>query len=464
MPYEREFASKSSHRDIIGNPEVISFLEGCEYLTPPSDEESARISASFINPDRSEDVVSPEHAIAVDGSVFEAAQDDRLPSSRVGYVKIGGVVVSLSDFDGLRAESDERFVDPFKMAALEDDNWPLTFPMPSSNVRVRGSQSVRDSFRKVMDLHFSDEKTRFEATDPNTSLRATLFELFALRVGFDCQPGELKIPRCPTCRHPDVIVSYDRTDQDCPVCGEAVYATDCLRIWEEVDEVQSNHVALLRFMNIVEHLLPIHYMRYLMIHAPSRVSRVAFFVDGPLAIFGTAAWLHASILKFINNTNELLNSRGELSLLIVGLQKTGQVSEFFKFVDPFIPQDRLLCLDDEFRHRHVITGRDPSSNGFGAETYYGQDFLYKTPTGKLFVFGIPYSFGRKSDSGNFASEKVEVDRYDRLADTLALIDHFETDLYENAVVPIALAHRYTAISLVPGGSVLNLLTAESLSS
>lgn len=43
-----------------------------------------------------------------------------------------------------------------------------------------------------------------------------------------------------------------------------------------------------------------------------------------------------------------------------------------------------------------------------------------------------------------------------------LISHFETDLYKNAVVPIALAHRYTAISLAPGGHVLDILTKQSL--
>ena len=43
-----------------------------------------------------------------------------------------------------------------------------------------------------------------------------------------------------------------------------------------------------------------------------------------------------------------------------------------------------------------------------------------------------------------------------------MIKHFESDLYRNAVVPVALAHRYTAISLEPGGRVLDLLTKQAL--
>jgi hypothetical protein len=49
-----------------------------------------------------------------------------------------------------------------------------------------------------------------------------------------------------------------------------------------------------------------------------------------------------------------------------------------------------------------------------------------------------------------------------LAKAFSLIRYFEFDLYENAVVPIALAHRHASISLVPGGKVLDLVTRAGL--
>jgi hypothetical protein len=101
--------------------------------------------------------------------------------------------------------------------------------------------------------------------------------------------------------------------------------------------------------------------------------------------------------------------------------------------------------------------------GFGNETYYGQDFIYKTPSGRTFVFALPYPFGSKENSSLvFHQAKTETWRYTDLSRAIALINHFECDLYENAVIPIALANRYTAISLVPGGRVLDLLTREIL--
>ena len=53
---------------------------------------------------------------------------------------------------------------------------------------------------------------------------------------------------------------------------------------------------------------------------------------------------------------------------------------------------------------------------------------------------------------------------DCLAKAKRLIEDFECDLYENAIVPIALAHKYTAISLEPGAKVLDLLSQTGIKS
>jgi len=218
-----------------------------------------------------------------------------------------------------------------------------------------------------------------------------------------------------------------------------------------------------RFMNIVEHLLPIHYIRFLAEKSLRTLSNVAFFVDGPLAVFGTAAWMHGAILRFLGNVNSELHSLSLSPVLILGLQKSGQIVDHNCLIDRFIPSNRLFVIDDEYRYKWILSNREPAEDGFGAETYYGQDFIFKTPSGRTFVFALPYPFTSKADPAiDFINDKVKLENYANLNRTLALIHHFESDLYKNAVVPIALAHRYTAISLMPGGRVLDILTRSSL--
>src|SRR5690606_9152312 len=105
-----------------------------------------------------------------------------------------------------------------------------------------------------------------------------------------------------------------------------------------------------------------------------------------------------------------------------------------------ISDGRIYAVDDEFRYKYVIASREASSNGFGDETYYGQDFLFKTPSGRRFVVGLTYPIKSKRDTANFHQIKTQLDLYPNLGRALSLISRFETDLYANAVIPVALAH------------------------
>lgn len=462
MPYEGEVASKSSHFDIVKNPDVQQFLSECQYLTPPSDEECEAVAAKFTEPPDIESVKLPNFTIAIDGSNYEASIDERLPSTKLGFIKVGAILINLEQFGALRVDG---YVDPFKVAAIQNQNSALTFSIPSANIRWGGKGNVRDSFRAYLDQQFYDDKTRFDPSSPKTSLRTTLFHLASQRPG-DMYTGDttvLKIHKCPSCEKGPITVSDIPDQQYCEYCGAEVYPTDCLRLWEEVNDFQSNQTVISRLMLILEHIIPVHYIRFLLKHSPLVVAGMAFFVDGPLAVFGNAAWLHRSIMIFLDGVNRKLQKLHQEPLLIIGLQKTGQVVDHINLIDRFIPQNRLYAIDDAYRYKYILSGREAAANGFGYETYYGQDFIYKTPSGRTFVFAIPYPFPSKDlGSGDFRLIKTEWQQYPQLARAIKLIDHFESDLYENAVVPIALAHRYTAISLSPGGRVLDILTKEAM--
>jgi len=249
-------------------------------------------------------------------------------------------------------------------------------------------------------------------------------------------------------------------DQHCPHCGAQVFPTDCLRLWEEVNENQSNRGALMRFMQDLEHLMILHYVRYLYDNSLDDLAATAFFLDRPLAVYGNSAWLHLSIMRYLSEVNGTLAQHGKPRVLIIGLQKTGQVADHVGLINPYLPANRLFPIDDDYRHEYITPTKEQSDNGFGYETYYGQDFIFKTPSDRSFVFALPYPFASKK--GDFIDAKVELSNYPDLGRALRLIKHFESDLYENAVVPIALAHRHTAISLAPGGQVLDLLTQDAL--
>lgn len=455
MPYENQFGSKTAHGEIVTNPDVQTFLKKCTPIQVPSDDENGSLVKCFTAPPDYENASLPKHVIASDGSFYVSSIDDRLPSIKAAYLKFSTILIEMSEFNGLQ-DSQTKLIDPFKVAALRRNRDALSVVLPLSNLKLEEDNGVRETFRRQTEEFLSSKATRFRADDANTSLLSTLAELALLRPDDGQRTGMIKIHKCPQkdCEQENIYIDPMKENQVCPSCERRLYISDCLRIWEAVNDFSPSQEPVTRFMSYIEHLIPVHYLRFLRDFSPERLNDVAVFIDGPLAVFGNAAWLHRSIMQFMHGLN-----KDKRNPIVIGLQKSGYVTEYMNMIQKLIPDNRLFSITDEFRYKYL--GTEPSANGFGSETYYGHDFAFKTPSGKLFVFALPYPYSSKAID-DFAMLKANIENYPSLTRALKLITEVETDLYKNALAPIALAHRYTAISLRPGGRVLDLLGRASI--
>lgn len=456
MPYSREKASKGGHSDLVKNPEVAEFLSGCNYMTQPNESQAKEIADSYLPTEPGPGLL--DMVVASDASPYTKPVNGYFPSTQVGYVKASLVLVKVEDFDGLYSPN-SRFVDPFKVAAVHRNADAFSFVLPGSNIRYGDAPSVKEGFRRAVWDQLSDDKTRFSQNDEFT-VRGTLLAL---------QNGEATLKKCPVCgeAHPDgarfdkFVFTKGTEVQSCPDCQSLVYLTDTLRIHEQVLDFGDCTSAITRFMNAVEHLLVATFVRMLAHEQPRTLSNMGFIIDGPLAIFGQPASLSFSLVKMYDKINRELADRDLLPPVIIGLQKDGQVMEHARSIEPFLKENSFRVVDDEYRNRHISSVNNAN---FGTETYFGQDFIFKSGPGRVFCVGIPYPFPSKSGSSEFSLKKANPSNYGvQLSRAFDLIRHFEFDLYQNAVVPIALAHRHASISLVPGGKVLDLVTKHGLS-
>ena len=457
-----DMADKTTHVGIVQNPDIKNFLDECNYMVPPTGNELAEIASNFVFVPFW-DKGLPTKIIAIDGSSYEATVNPKIPFTRFGFVKIGHLLINRDSFKGLNSE---KFVDPFAVARLSEDNSSLLFSFPSSNMSYKGQKNVRDSFRLAMDEALY--KQRFDENDSRTSIRTTLFHIAANRTGklHSDLSNRLFLHKCPSCEA-EMIEVWDIPEvQKCPHCGERVYPSDCLRIWEEVNDAASNQLALTRFTNAIMHVLIIHYIRHLKERFPNSylgtLSNMCFFIDGPLAVNGTAAWIKSSLQKCIYDVNKELQEAEMSPLMVIGLQKSGKLYDYIHLIGNSIRPNTIYCVTDEFRNSYVDFNKTPSGTTYGNETYYGQDFLLKTKSGKLFVFNAPYPFQNKENILVFKKEKANIEHYTNIGAYVKLIEDFESDLYDSGVVPIALAQKYTAISLQPGGKVLDILAQTAV--
>lgn len=454
MPYNKETAGKGGHADFVKNPDVQKFLSDCDYLKPPSDDEAKAIASQFVAAPMRQPPNLPSFIVASDASKSDAPISDKLPSTQLGFIKVSHVLIAMEKYAEL-IDPNSRFVDPFKAADMHRNAQPITYVLPGSNIKYLGANSVRDGFRRAV----YDQLTANRRDGAN---RMVLTEtLLALN------DDSVTMATCPSCKGPisSLVFTTQSPTHECPRCASAVYVTDWLRLHEGISDFGDNASAMTRMMNAVEHLLLAAFVLELLRGNPAALANIAFVMDGPLALFGEPAKLHPRIMRLLHRANEKLAQLGLEPLLVMGLQKTGGVMDHARLLERFLPNGVLRIIDDEYRHIY-ITGSDAPSTNFGNETYYGQDFLFKTERGRIFNFALPYPFESKDSDRfgiSFSKMKVEMHRYGSLVERACdLIRHFELDLYDNAIVPVALAHRHASISLMPGGKVLDLIARGAL--
>lgn len=307
-----------------------------------------------------------------------------------------------------------------------------------------------------------------------SSWRAEIFEIFRdykieesslldiLRILIDSSDRKstngVLVSRCPDadCSASNLDVLFDGTSQ-CPSCRTKVFPTDCLRIHEEVSEEHANATSLGRLMMVLEHITMVGYLFFLSQRQPRVLGQVAFVMDGPLALFGPSAWLHTAILNYLQSLNASLTERRQQLPVIIGIEKTGQFAEFASAISHRLERQHLMMLPDSFIFQHILTYRASPNSAFGRDTYYGQKFFYKTAKGQLLTISIPKR--RETSADSFRPEN-----YPTLPNALALLDRIGTTLYEDALIPVALAHSYASIPLRTGSKVLTLLARHHLGS
>lgn len=447
MPYEGQQASKRGHIDIIRNKDVEAFLSSCEYLRTPGSDVAESIAAQYQTaPDCDE---LPAMVVASDGSAYADCIDKAFPSTQVGYVKTSFMAFDMQDYNGL-STPENPFVDPYKAAALHNKARAVAFTLPGSNVRYKGLR-VQDGFRLAVYEQLSDARTQVQK---NFAVKDMLYHL---------EGGHVTVSACPSCgsQGPHLFKRGEDVSR-CSGCDADVYVTDVLRIHEQMSDHGDNASAITRFMNAVEHLQLAALVKAMAEHNFDGLCGTAIMVDGPLALFGQPAKFHASIQAFYNGIFQRCLAAKKTPPLIIGLQKDGMVMEHARSLAPHLRNGTYCAVSDDYR-AEFINGIAPLTDNFGHETYYGQDFIYKTDSGRIFDICLAYPFADKQNRREFSNQKAQAAHYGPwLGRAFKLIRDLEFDLYENAVVPVALAHRHASISLAPGGTLLDVLTKKHL--
>ncbi|MDR2990777.1 MAG: DNA double-strand break repair nuclease NurA [Burkholderiaceae bacterium] len=393
----------------------------------------------------------PRFILAIDGSYAEVDIKNGYPGAKVGYCTVASVLLDLHLIDKLDVE---RPVDPVEFRKTEQTA-SVDAALPGSNVVTRRQNSARASFREELYDLFAgivvDE-------DDRKSLLSTYEALLVLKPTANLQSCPYKESHGCTGK-----LSIGPGYTTCQTCGRPVYSTDALRIHERFQDIGANGEAFGLVMLVIERLLMIHFLRcFERRNLLRRLMSLAFFIDGPLAVFGPPAWLSAAISSELKRLNQKVQAENGEDLLILGIEKSGAFVQHFEEIDQTeIPGQQLfsarqyMFLTDSYIKKRIL--HSDSRKRYGEDTYFGRKLFYKTQNGARIVASIPFL----SDVQD-AIDTDDIAPYPQFAAVCTLLDHVVSSRYMNAVSPLIAANAQAAIPLRLGSKVLTQLARALL--
>jgi hypothetical protein len=441
MPFEGEFAGYKPLQRIAQSERVLQLLRRSRVFSQAS---GVPTPCPKAVPEASGPL--PEFVVAIDGSYTEVDVKNGYPGAKVGYCTVASVLVKIREMDTL---DERRPVDPREFRKTEEAA-TVDAALPGSNVITRNHTSARNSFREAV---FDVLHDAIVDEDDRTRLQDTYETLLALK-------PQTKPQACPYehegCNQHLTVATGVRS---CPCSSRRpVYSTDALRIHERFLDVGTNGEAFGLVMQLWERLLPVHLLRCFERRGwLDRIQRLAFFVDGPLGVFGPPAWLSAAISSELKRLNAIIRAKTGNDLLLIGVEKTGAFVTHFDEIDQtetpgearFEPRSSLLLTGRYIKER---VSYSDSEKRYGIDTYFGRKFFYKTASGTRIVASIPFL-----DDAQDTLDSDDVSLYPRFGTVCALLDKLVSSRYPNSLSPLISAHSHAAIPLHLGAKVLQQL-------
>jgi hypothetical protein len=430
-----EYASKSAHGHLINDPAVQDFLAQCSLPKRAGEVKlSEHLSVPF------EPVVDNpiQHVIAVDGGYNEVAVQKEFPSATVCFFQFGALVFSVADLEQL---DDQPFIDPDDIAKLKRIQ-RLKLMLPVRNVALKGEGTLTQSVRKAVYEFFC------QAMDDGKLIETLSWFLFQEYAG---GVTSWTLASCPVCAKRSVPLHRCALARDhtfaCPECNGHVYLTDVFRLHEVVDDELGAGEILGYLTTTIEQMILVHLIRTILRTKPALLKHVLFIKDGPLAFFGQTANMHQpmrSLVKFLFERHDLY---------MAGLEKSGPFVEHADEMAGLLNDGSILILDDNYIYRYVLPGKGAPANPYGSSTYYSSKLIFKTTSGAMYVVTVP-----TTESNPRPTDKD----LRNLRAILTNIEKLRCDMYDNALIPVALVNKLVSLANHPSTRILQKFAVDTL--
>lgn len=434
MSFEGEFAHYEPLRRLFSSEKVEKFLNELQVrdiATNASDVVKTVTKKSDL-PDTN--TIQPDLILAIDGSVAEASVTKGFPNANYGCITIASVLIDLKKIHEIE---EEKFPDP---RAVNETESASTFEsvFPGCNVFTSETEAPKEFLRRKI---YEELQETSAFPDGGESLLDTYEYLLDIKLKNKGTP-----PKCPIEGYEDEPLIIQHGIYTHQASGKPLYSTDALRLHELMNPSGSNGELFGQIMSAFEKLWFINILRSFEKKGwLGTLRRVAFFIDGPLAVFSTPSWLASCISEEICRINDIQKKINNQDMIILGIEKSGTFCNHFQDLDTnkegvedIFPKESAFLITDKYIKDNIIFSDSPKP--YGEDTYYGRKFFYKTSSGQRLVPVIA-SYSKQEKNLLTAAPS----QFSRLKDIMELLDSLISSRYPNSITPLISAHAEAAI-------------------
>jgi hypothetical protein len=440
-----EWASKANHTHLIKDQFIQDFIKTCKFPRESSEIEKSdkklilKLDESIEN--------SIKHILAVDGGYTTVEVKKSFPSSQIAFFQFGAVLFSIEDLEGL---SEKPFIFPEDMNKLHNlQRFKLALPI--KNLISGNELSLKNSVRKTIYDFFMRDR---DSSNFMETLKWLVFEEYKTK------PSEIyQLASNPNLEQGEggtveLQRSQIKEDYTFETSHGSIYLTDVFRLYEAVDEEHGAGGILGYVTRLIEQMIIVHFIKFIHRTQKSLLDEFLFISDGPLSFSGQTANMHKLVRKLCNFLHENHN------LFLVGLEKSG----------PFVDHAQEICLprqgqvvlnnghyliaSNRYIYKYIIPG-DPERMHYGSTSYYSGKVIFHSSDNQIFVLSVPVS------DKNIIKEPHK-DLYRNLDEIMINIQKLKCDMYDDSIVPIALANKLVSLANHPSKILLEKFALKSV--
>jgi len=461
-----EWAAKVNHTHIINDTFIENYLKKCSYPKSVSKEDQNRISELLYEV---EDTRNPiEHILTVDGGYTTVEVNKNFPSSELAFFQFGALLFDKKDLTDL---SEKPFIFPEDMQKLQRlKRFKLVLPI--KNINYNNESSLTNAFRRTLYEFFMD----FEGICLMKTLDWFIFEKYKSNNSNSYILGSNPNNHISK-GNIELISSQMSKEYTFGHEDGKIYLTDVFRFHEAIDNDLGAAGVLGYVTRLVEQIIIIHFIKEIYSLKPALLNKFLFIADGPLSFSGQTATMHK---PFRNLCNFLLEKH---NLYLAGIEKSGAfVDHAHKISLKEIPKDPAFEIMNK-RHTEADDGQESSNGGYlkknyylvpsneyiytyitigdattmkyGSTSYYSGKVIFHSRDGQVIVVSVP----TKDKDVILRPLKKDYQNIDVILQNIALL---KCDMYDNSIVPIALANKLVSLANHPSQVLLDKFASNQV--